>query len=716
MYLHLQESEFQEFLEQSAAFWREHTGFPADTEARIYVDLAHDNPAYLLTNLWIAKYLQRFKHARLIGLAGNWPKATPHYSFDAVKRLADSFLLDEVIDLDSLCCDGDGLLDERFAAEVKGLSGTDLRRVILGFAADVDPDIGWVLYDTWLRQERIGTIETANADLLECASVVFRARSRTMWAMREGRCVGAVVGHYHYSPYAWMAREAVRHGGFAYFQSLLLPVSIRRFADEADFRRGRAADFLEIYESQVSNAVSAEALDSFARRMFDIQSGVRQFFRVIPHASQIQTRQVALCALELDPKRPVVCFFVPALCGPPHCFGPLPFDDNGDWLKRSLDLAASMPQVNFLVKGHPQDAVYDVTGLVRRCEEAYGGYPNIRFLPSDASLNQIAELCDVAVTISGTPGYEMAARGVATIAAGPSRYSQLGFSRDVKDIEDYAALLRDPLGVQMDEARQRKAILFLFFEMTLGRSQASFIPALGQVGTASFWKEATRSLRAILPEEDPLYRNMRHMVSNDLPFLLNTDVLPPTFAPPPAPVTGEKLLAGLHAVSLAALRAAEAQIAHERTRLEAARVHGDMAWKLTESLIDEGHPIRVGIGCAGTHFLAMGWSVPEPGGLWTDGDVACISFPSNAGEADLCIECHAYVTGDEPWQSISAWQNHRMVAEATLGAETQLLRIPVRSREGRVEITLQIATPRMPDGGSRRLGIWASRFWLERRT
>src|SRR5690606_27875219 len=67
MYLENQEPEFTAFLAESTSFWRQHTGFPGGADANIYVDWAHDNPAYLLTNLWIAKYLQRLRPARLIG-------------------------------------------------------------------------------------------------------------------------------------------------------------------------------------------------------------------------------------------------------------------------------------------------------------------------------------------------------------------------------------------------------------------------------------------------------------------------------------------------------------------------------------------------------------------------------------------------------------------------------------------------------------------------
>jgi hypothetical protein len=713
MYLEAQDLEFTAFLSDNKAFWREHTGYPQGADAYIYVDLAHDNPAYLLTNLWIAKYLQRLKPAKVIGLASAWPKACPHYSFDTIKRLGDSFLLDDVIDLD--CFGSDDDLVTAFVDRVDGAVGEELRRLVLTFGSDFDPDLGWIFYDTWLRQELRGTFETSNADLVECARRVFKIRRATMQVMRGASVLGAVVGHQQYSPYAWIAREAVRQNAPALFQSLLLPVSIRRFATENDFRRGRPTDFLSVYDRLVSQAVSQETLSSFERRMFNIQRGVRQFFRAIPDDDKVQSPHAALREMGLDAKQPTVCLFVPTLSGPAHCFGPLPFDDNGDWLKKSLSIAAETPSVNFLVKGHPMDADYDVTKLVTQCEAAYSRHPNIRFLASDRSLNQVSAICDVAVTVSGTPGYELAARGVATIAAGPSRYSDLGFSIQPLTFKDYKALLQNPRNVQMTADAQQKAILFLFFEMTAGRSQTSFIPAVRLNGTPSFWTEAVRTLRSRLPEEDPLFRNLRYMIAHDLPFLLNTDVVPAEAAQPMSPRSPVgQLLSGLHSASLTAVRLLEDRLATTEKELAKIDAEKQTAWSLVASWIDEGSRVHVGRGHVGSAFLKSGWSTPEDGGIWTDGTTATMALPSRRAQADLCIECVAYTPENSPSRTVSAWQYGLKVAEREFRQDgSPIFRFPVKSDDGQIEVIFRIDQPIVPPGGTRHLVLWVSKFWLE---
>ena len=319
--------------------------------------------------------------------------------------------------------------------------------------------------------------------------------------------------------------EAVRRAAPVFFQSLLIPVSIRRFETAEDLRRGRAADFLDTYENQIVARAGGERLASFERRLFDIQRGTREFFRAVRDDGAGAAREEVLSTFGLDPKLPVACFYVPALCGAPHCFGPIPFDDLGDWLRRSLDLALKLPNVNFLVKRHPQDAIFDTSNLVGRFESLYGAASNIRFLSDDIPSDKLAVILDVVVTVSGTPGYDMAVRGVPTIAAGPSRYSGLGFAREPADLDAYETLLRTTGEYKLTPEQRRRALLFACFELGLGRSASLFLPQVRNAGTAAFWEEGDRKLRSHFVEEDPLYRNVKHMLAENLPFSLNTDLV-----------------------------------------------------------------------------------------------------------------------------------------------------------------------------------------------
>jgi len=706
MYLEHQAAAFDEFLAQNASFWTEHGG-AAVSDRCIYVDLAHDNPAYLLTNLWIAKYLQRQLGARLVGLTVSSIKNAPYFDFVSVRRLAESFLIDEVRTIDDEAFD-DAALSAAFARTVEGLQGHALRQAVLSFAEDVDPDIGWLLYDSWIRQQVIGSFDEPSDELIECATRLLRARRGTRAIMAEQAIAASVVGHYHYSPYAWMAREAVASGAPAYFQSLLLPVSLRRFKNLDDFRRGRSGDFLQCYQEAVRSRISDEQLDVFSRRMFDVQGGVRQFFRAMTQAATVASREDALRQLGLEPANPTVCIYVPALCGPPHCFGPLAFDDNGDWLNASLCIATETPGVNFLVKAHPQDATYDVSGLVARCAATFGAHANIRFLDPDIPSNQVAAMCDLAVTVSGTPGYELAARGVPTMAAGPSRYSGLGFCIDATSLDTYRAWLSNPRRATIDETGMREALAFMFFEMSAARSQSIFLPAMRFIGTAEFWFEATRRLRGGLPEEDPLWRNLSHMVDTDLPFLLNVDVVADGVARPAPRTHVEVALAGLHALGLRTQRRLEQALRDAQQAMQNADAEREKTMAFMAALLGPERVLRFGTGEPGNAFLQQGWSVPEEGGIWTDGDIAAIDLPALPPGMIYVMECYGYTTAEAPEQRVVLQCNGGPTVAECLkwGEGSRDIAIPSGGRARSEQIRILLENPLVPEGGARRLGLW----------
>jgi hypothetical protein len=714
MYLQGQEAEFRSFLAQNTAFWRENTGCPRDAHSILYVDLAHDSPAYLLTNLWIAKYIQRLRGGRLVGLALGWTKACPHYRFERVRELAQSFLVDEVIDLDSTA-DDDPAAARRFAEHVKGFSGGDLRKAILAFDADTDPDVGWIIYDTWLRQERRGTIEDCDAELLRCAHSVIRTRTAIANVIRQSTAIGAVVGHYHYSPYSFMALETARQGAPVYFQSLLLPVSIRRFATLADVRRGRPSDFLRAYEEEFSTRVSTERLNRWSRRMFDIQGGTREFFRVIPGSGALQSRSDFLTARGLNPAKPVVCLYAPALCGAPHCFGPIPFDDFGDWLLQSLRIAAETPDVNFLVKPHPQDSVYDTSGLLVHLASSYSGVQNIRFLTADIASDQMMQICDLVATVSGTPGYEMAVREVPTVAAGPSRYSGLGFAEEPASLCEYRNVLTHPRHQKLSDESQKRAALFAFFELTAGKSQSLFVPRLR--AAADFWKQAELNVRSRYCEEDPLFRNLRNMLERDLPFLLNTDLVPPqTPSAVAAPHdSAGSAMADLHALALATARAADDRAVAAERKYRHVAEESVRVLELAATVIRTGAAVEFRHGQPSSHMLGNGWSVPEAAGVWTDGHAAEIDLPWVDGEAVLCLECTAFTPRHSPVRLVELWCNDVKLDSHEFHPDTPpyTWRVPIGARGPSVKIVLRIPEPAIPTPGERRLGLWLSRLRIE---
>jgi len=82
---------------------------------------------------------------------------------------------------------------------------------------------------------------------------------------------------------------------------------------------------------------------------------------------------------------------------------------------------------------------------------------------------------------------------------------------------------------------------------------------------------------------------------------------------------------------------------------------------------------KYGIPFEFNHALISGWSVPEPGGIWTLGKnaaigfvVRCASAACTSDDALLWFDGQIYVVPGHPRQTITAWIGNRKVDEASL--------------------------------------------------
>ncbi len=83
---------YDEFLKQNSIFWESFSPVQSQLEDKvILVDLMCEHVQYLITNLFVAKYLQKHTNAQLIGIMRH-PSV-----YDQIAPLTDSFSVNEVV-------------------------------------------------------------------------------------------------------------------------------------------------------------------------------------------------------------------------------------------------------------------------------------------------------------------------------------------------------------------------------------------------------------------------------------------------------------------------------------------------------------------------------------------------------------------------------------------------------------------------------------------
>lgn len=175
--------------------------------------------------------------------------------------------------------------------------------------------------------------------------------------------------------------------------------------------------------------------------------------KFLHQGKQIKTADAVRKQLGVDPEKKTAIIFSHVLWDATFFYGEGLFDDYETWLLKSVQAACENPNVNWIVKLHP-DLVWKLKyegyiGELRdviAMKSAIGRFPDhvkLVLPETDISTYSFFEVADYCLTVRGTIGIEMACHGVPVLTAGTGRYSNLGFTIDSKTKEEYLDRLKN---------------------------------------------------------------------------------------------------------------------------------------------------------------------------------------------------------------------------------------------------------------------------------
>lgn len=128
----------------------------------------------------------------------------------------------------------------------------------------------------------------------------------------------------------------------------------------------------------------------------------------------------------------------------------LAFDSMFDWIAETIRIAASHPEIDFVIRAHPAESRVPgeasrelVTEFIERNFSSLPG--NVRLVGSEEALDSYAliDAADVVAVYTSTIGLEAAAHGKPVCVAGQAHYRGRGFTTDITSADDYQALFND---------------------------------------------------------------------------------------------------------------------------------------------------------------------------------------------------------------------------------------------------------------------------------
>ena len=237
--------------------------------------------------------------------------------------------------------------------------------------------------------------------------------------------------------------------------------------------------------------------------------------------------------LRLDHSKKTCCIMAHMFVDGPHgCSDPV-FDDYYQWLDATLAFAVRHPNVNWLVRKHPYEAL---TGQEKNFAQAVAPYVaqgKVQIVPNDIATSSLFGCVDAIVTVTGTAGIEFASVGIPCILAGKPFFGDCGFVIRTRTKEEYFAALKaipEMRRLGPNEIALAKEVAYVYFMCLPIKSdiltQSGDLSG-GAAGAEDFqrwWSEVAGRVSSIEPEQDLLYRCLKGFIHQNGTVLLNPEL------------------------------------------------------------------------------------------------------------------------------------------------------------------------------------------------
>ena len=505
---------FEQAISHGIRFWRRQSADGANVKPkRVLVDLLVDHPVYYLGNLIVGKYLELTRGLKPWALVSS---ATDQ----KIILLARSFGIEQFTFVRDEAAKDVRPEAVQIIAQLEGLTGHELRRRVLGLNVN-GLSVGDLLYDTYLRETRQVTMHEVDDDLRAYAALMLNYYALFDRLLQDEEVGAAVMGHLVYLRFGILARLAAAQGAdiYARYGGKGMRIQRRRGVEAAsDVMTRIIPGHIDRVLKEEGEAAIRTAEETLHRRM----GGSGNEFEFLneegysPARRKVSTNELGQ-SMGLGSDRPKGLLMLHAFPDANHFSPELLFDDFYDWYLQTLEAVRDQPEIDWLVKLHPNLAHYtDDPEPASRAYAIARDVAHIHVVPEGLNTASLAQFADFLITVNGKAGLEFAGCGMPVILGGCGFFAGNGFSEEPQTVDAYLeAVARGPK-MSQDETQQTRALIAndLFYRRFivdcryLPDTPYSFWKPFDE---GAFWRGYVEALGSGGIADDPLFQAMGTM-------------------------------------------------------------------------------------------------------------------------------------------------------------------------------------------------------------
>ena len=205
------------------------------------------------------------------------------------------------------------------------------------------------------------------------------------------------------------------------------------------------------------------------------------------------------------------------------------FRDRLTWFRETLHKAKDIPNINWLVKSHPNDEKYRyVTNAIFEYKKICSNYKHILPFPNDVSIASIPKFVHAVLSLAGSPSYEYPCFGIPVVQACESVCSGKGFTIDPGSKKEYFEILHKIGKInKLNKHQIDKAKIYSFIIQNLTRINVNLVaPHEGsRINDKNFWPTMITLVNNYKEEEDSLKKMMKIQEKNNDRHTINYNLL-----------------------------------------------------------------------------------------------------------------------------------------------------------------------------------------------
>jgi hypothetical protein len=487
---------------------------PTDNSGIILIDALHNIPLYIFNHLLTGSYIGKDRNWELAMLLQNkWDRELKHIGgsfgvsqhFSLFPRISKSKYENAIQSGISIYKDFD-TREELINSEYKGTQ------------------IGDLIYNSYLRQMKKGTVSPENKDIellyFICRHILFHQIYNDILKNNDVRAV--IVSHRKYSISGALLRAALSYNVEIFTFGTGSGLSFHKYKNNIENKRifRKPSDRLFDYIMNNHKSLAVNRGERYLQERIDGNKPVAA--GAYSNKKNVMTKSEAYERFNLSQNKPTGVLMSHALTDGVIRGRWNLFPDYLVWLREVISEMVDNTSVNWLIKPHPNAQYYDCQHSVNdEFYEITQGEDNhtVSILPDSMNTKSLFNFADFIFTVRGTAGLEFPAFGIPSIIAGESSYSGFDIAIEPETKNGYLKYISDTsnIGEVSDEQTKRARALFYIIKELIGVESSLRSDIIKMTNGTNFWDVAATTISENNWKDDPLYQALKTYNKKDSP-------------------------------------------------------------------------------------------------------------------------------------------------------------------------------------------------------